>query len=231
MKNIFSSALAKFKEQYVPVVDNKIRMTMDGNIACPHAGGFTAFVNGELVSVPEELLLEVPVYRIQKPLEAVQVGDVIKTGTDKKYTYHKVVAVKDGNVITNTYGGTVNKKFTPIKDLLLGAKTVSVVVNLFGNVTGGQTPAGGLNPMMLMALADGDKKSKLLPLLLMNQGQGSCQGGFNPMMLLALGDDDSESSDAFETMLMMQMMGGQNPFAGLCGLTPVATTATDTAQA
>lgn len=213
-KNIFSSALNAFKAQFVPVKDDKLRMTLDGNIAAPHAGGYTAFINDELTNVPEDLLLEVPMYRINKKISDLQPGDVIKTGVGKKFTYHKVVSIDGTNIVTNTYGGTVGRKISAVKDFFVGEKTVSVVVNLFGGLN-----AGNMNPMMLMALTgDSCDKSKLLPLMLMSQGQADQATGLNPMLLMALGDDDSDNGDLFETMLMCQMMGnGQNPFSGLFG--------------
>ena len=209
MNKAFSSVLEKVKGQFMPQVDNKLRMTMDGRIAAPHAGEYTVFdANDELVSLPADLVLDLPVYSILKTIDNVVPGDVIRTGDDKKYTYQRVDAIVDGKIKTSTYGGNT-RTITPIKDFFMGQKTVRVAINLFGNCFGNGSGDGAqqFNPMMLLALKDGDSKmSDLLPFFLMNQGQQ-----FNPMMLLALKGDDS--SDFFEMMLMQNLMQGKNIFS------------------
>ena len=92
-----------------------------------------------------------------------------------------------------------------IKDVLFNQAMVRVAVSLTGSI-GGQ-----INPMLLMALNDDDKKDSLLPLLLMNQQGGAV--GMNPMLMLALaGKEDGKSS--LKDLLMMSALTGNNLFGG-----------------
>ena len=234
--SIMSKAIANYKSQFVPTKDDKVRITMDGKIVCPSQGEYRFFSKNEagdyvLSNVPEELCLDVPVYRISKPISQLQAGDTIKTGHDNKFTYHIVTKVGDGKISTISYGGN-SKKITPINDFFLGAQTVSVVVNIFGNGfngagagAAGAAPAtgfGGMNPMMLLALSKdgGDSSLKSLLPLMMMQG-GAAPAGFNPMMLALLGKDGDSDLD-LATLMLMQSQGGFS-LANMFG-TPVATT-------
>merc|ERR1711990_289679 len=60
------------------------------------------------------------------------------------------------------------------------------------------------NPMLMYSLLadDSDSSDKLLPLMMMQGGQGE----FNPMMYLLMKDDDSTSKD----LLPLMMMSGQS---------------------
>lgn len=241
--SVFTNALNKMKATLVPVKDDKVRITMNGDLACPSNGEYHAFINGELTSVPEELLLDVPMFRISKPIDKVQPGDVIKTSAPKtlkdgsvcdegKFTYRLVRKIKDGKIYTTSYSGA-ESTITPIKDFFLGQKTASVVVNCFGsmfNSQGAATGAAGIqgmNPMMMFMLmdrkgGDGDLKS-ILPFMMMQGGQANVMN--NPMMaMMLLGDGKTDMSD----MLMFSMMqnGG---FNNLFGMTPVQPTPTVTA--
>lgn len=241
MSKIFNSIIANYKAQFIPVRDEKVRCTMDGTIACPSNGEYHAFINGELTNVPQELLIDVPVYRISKPIDQLRPGDIIKTSSAKtlkdgtvspegKFTYRLVKSVADGKISTISFSGA-DSKITPVKDFFLGQKTASVVVNLFAGIAGGAAGTGiaGINPMLLMALAsDGDKSGMkdMLPFLMM---QGGAAGtGINPMMFLALkdGDGDGDLSDLFMMQALAGGFGanaGVNPLANLFGgVAPVA---------
>lgn len=222
-----SSVIANFKAQFVPVKDKYAKLTFNGDIACPGDHEYRAFVNGVLTSIPEDVLLDVPFYRILKPIDQVKAGDIIFTCAAKKkkdgtvdpegsFTYRLVNEVKDGKICTSSFGGS-NSTITPVADFFMGQKTVYVLINLFGGITGtatGATPT--FNPMMLALLdKDGDSSIKdMLPFMLMQQGGAA---GFNPMMLLAL--KDGSSTKDLLPLLMMQQGGFGAPAAG--GINPM----------
>ena len=216
--SIFSKAIAAMKAQYIPTVDNKVKMTINGDIACPSGGEYRAFVNGEITSVPEDLLIDVPVYRIAKPIDQVKPGDIIKTFEQKKmksgyidpegkYTYRKVLEVKDGAINTISFSGTKSTQ-TPVKDFFFGQKTASVVVNLMSGITGGDM---NQNMMLMAALSEGGNVSKMLPFMMMqNNGQMNMQ---NMAVLMALSEDDDCycGESKFKKMLpFLVMQNGSN---------------------
>lgn len=223
-----SSVIANFKAQFVPVKDKYAKLTFNGDIACPGDHEYRAFVNGVLTSIPEEMLLDVPFYRILKPIDQVKAGDIIFTCAAKKkkdgsvdpegsFTYRLVNEVKDGKICTSSFGGS-NSTITPVADFFMGQKTVYVLINLFGGIAAGTTTgaAPAFNPMMLALLdKDGDSSIKdILPFMLMQQ---SGAAGFNPMMLLAL--KDGGSTKDLLPLLMMQQGGFGSPAAG--GINPM----------
>lgn len=203
---------------------------------------YRVFIDGELTTVPAALVTtNVPVYRISKPVAQVKPGDIIRTGDDKKYTYRMVTKVEGDKITSNSFGGKTGNTTVAIKDLFLDSKTVSVAVNLMQGVQlqGEASPLA--NPMMLALLNDGDDdnclqtmmmlqmfgqggntQNNLLPLLLMSdgeidtktlllmqatQGQGNIQSML-PYLLMGRGGNKDE-------LLMMAMMGANNPFAAL----------------
>lgn len=223
---IFDTMIERFKAQFMPVVDESLQVTMDGEVAVPtKEGDFVAIKGEELTSYPAEMTLDMPVYVLAKKVEDVKVGDIIKNGS----SYSKVTKVNKNNqgklvsFSTLSYSGH-GKTVKPITDFLMGQSTVKVVINLmtgFGDVN-------GINPMMLMALKDGDSDNSLMMLLLMQQMNGGAQAGtnpfgnINPMMLMLMGGEGN--NDTFKTILMMQMMQGN---MNLFGAAPAATPATE----
>ena len=187
-------------------------------------------------------------------LDQLKVGDIVRTGDEKKFTYRLVTKIEGGKVYSNTYGGKEDTKVTAIKDLFIDNKTVSTVVNLMqGFNFGGQ---GGVlqNPMLLALLNDeeGDNgldtmimlnmfgkqsglaNNSMLPLLLMKDGDFAMktlmfmqmmQGqGTQANNLLPLLLMDKGMGDSKDMFLMMSMMGGNNPFGQLFAA-PTATPA------
>lgn len=259
--NFVQNIIAKYKSQFVPVRDTKLGIYIptgaiakavkcDGSYGNPEE--YRVFIDGELTTVPAALVTtSIPVYRIHKPIDQLKVGDIVRTGDEKKFTYRLVTKIENGKVYSNTYGGKEDTKITAIKDLFVDAKTVSVVVNLMAGFNfGGQ---GGVlqNPMLLAMLNDEDgdngldtmimlnmfsqqsgaTNNALLPLLLMKggdfdaktlmlmqmaQGQGAQTNNLLPLLLMSDGGCDKDM------FLMMAMMGGNNPFANLFGVAPVA---------
>ena len=258
--NFLNSMIAKYKSQFVPVRDTKLgiyiptgdiakAVKVDGSYSNPEE--YRVFLNGELTTVPASLVTtSIPVYRINKPLDQLREGDIIRTGDEKKFTYRRVTRVDGNNIIADSFGGASGGKVTAIKDLFMDAKTVSVAVNMMSgfNLQG----QGGVlqNPMLLAMLNDEDGDCGLETMIMMNMfnQQGGTTNNLLPLLLMKDGDFDAKTlmlmqavqgqgaqansllplllakggdTDAF---LMMAMMGGNNPFAGLFGAAPAATT-------
>ena len=214
--NFISSMIAKYKSQFVPVRDTKLGIYIPtGDIAkavkCDGSYGnpeeYRVFINGELTTVPAALVTtSIPVYRINKPLDQLKVGDIVRTGDEKKFTYRLVTKIENGKVYSNTYGGKEDTKVTAIKDLFIDNKTVSTVVNLMqGFNFGGQ---GGIlqNPMLLALLNDEDEDTGLDTMIMLNmfgKQSGLANNSMLPLLLMKDGDFDTK------TLMLMQMMQGQ----------------------
>ena len=192
--NSFKNFGERLKALFMPVKANDIRVATDGNICVATANGYvTIDAENNLVSYPEELTLDLPVFIMAKPVDQLQVGDVIA----RDRSYGKVVAIKDGKIKVVGYTGAGSTVY-PIKDFLFNQTMIRVVVSFVGNI-GGQ-----LNPMMLLALSGNKKDSSLLPFLMMSQNGGALTA--NPMMLAMLaGDGDVD----FKDLLMYSAFSGQ----------------------
>lgn len=205
--SMLSGISEKFKSMFLPEKETDVRMSLEGTL-CVNTGnnGWIGIKKGgELVSYPEEMTIEVPVYSINKPQNKVQAGDIIKNG---RYSYAKVLEVKEnGQLRVLSYSGyTQNKK--EIKDFVMGQSMVRVVINMFNF----DSNDGGFNPMMLALAGDGDIDAKTLMLMQMMPGTKGTMQGMNPMMFLLL-DKENNSSDMLSTMCLMQMMqSDNNPF-------------------
>lgn len=253
--NFISSMIAKYKSQFVPVRDTKLGIYIptgdiakavkcDGSYSNPEE--YRVFINGELTTVPAALVTtSIPVYRINKPLDQLKVGDIVRTGDEKKFTYRLVTKIEGGKVYSNTYGGKEDTKVTAIKDLFIDNKTVSTVVNLMqGFNFGGQ---GGVlqNPMLLALLNDEEGDNGLDTMIMLNmfgKQSGLVNNSMLPLLLMKDGDFDMKTlmfmqmmqgqstqannllpllfmdkgmGDSKDMFLMMSMMGGNNPFGQL----------------
>ena len=199
--NSIKSMGDRIKNMFMPSKAEGVRVAVtDGSICVETADGFVAInAQNELVSYPEEFTLDVPVFVVSKPKDQLAVGDVIALAK----SYAKVTKIEGDKISAISYTGA-GKTVHTIKDFLFNQTMVRVVMSLSG-VAGGQ-----INPMLLMALSEGDK-SDMLPFLLMNQNNGAV--GMNPMLAMAFakGGDDGFS---FKDALMMSAMTGQNLFGG-----------------
>ena len=205
MNNSIKGMSARIKEMFMPVEAKGIRISTNGELAVETEKGYVAInAANELISYPQELTLDLPVYIVSKPKEQLVVGDVIAT----ERSYAKVTKIEGDKIVATSYTGT-GKLIHTIKDFLFNQTMVRVVVSMSG-IAGGQ-----INPMMLLAMSE-DKGSKdsLLPFLMMSQQGGNL--GMNPMMAYALlGKEGGESS--IKDIMMMSMMAGGNGFGNLFG--------------
>ena len=259
--NFVQNIIAKYKAQFVPTRDTKLgiyiptgdvakAVKVDGSYSNPDE--YRVFINGELTTVPASLVTtSIPLYRINKPIDQLKVGDIVRTGDGKKFTYRLVTKIENGKVYSNTYGGKEDTKVTAIKDLFVDTKTVSVVVNLMSGFNfGGQ---GGVlqNPMLLAMLNDEEGDNGLDTMIMLNmfsQQSGVANNNLLPLLLMKGGDFDAKTLMLMQMaqgqgaqnnnllplllmndggcdkdmFLMMAMMGGNNPFANLFGTTPTA---------
>lgn len=177
-KKSFGAALNVFKSQYIPVKDEDCRLTWGGAVAVPNKsnkGTYLAFdpSTNKLMSYPAGMTLPFPVYFINKSVEQIQKGDVIKHGT----TYLRVNGVKDGKIHADSYTG-YNRNVLPITDFLLGSATIPVAMNLFGAFGNGAT-----NPFT----AFGNMQSNPFGMILMSQ-------------MFSGSDEDEDIVDEFTNM-------------------------------
>ena len=210
-KNTIAGFSDRLKETFMPTEAKDVRVSMDGNICVATTQGYVAIdAQNHLTAYPEELTLKMPVFIMSKPKENLVVGDII--ALDRSYA--KITSIKGEKINAISYTGA-GKIIRTIKDFLFNQTMVRVVVSLTGNM-GGQ-----MNPMMLLALADkkDDSLSSMLPLMMMNQQGGAVAG--NPMMFALLAGKDGLST---KDMLMMSMIGGNNPFGNMFGTPAQAAT-------
>lgn len=213
---MISNYVERMKANFIPQVDEKARMTIDGTVVVltntANGKEWLGVKAGEKVAYPEDVLLDgVPVYTIAKTIDQVKVGDVVKATSS---TYAVVEKIEGGNIYSTTFGGNMRKN-VPVTDFLTQQKTVRVVVNPFSFAGGADMG----NNMMLMMLLDGKDGGKgdlaeVMMLASMMSGSGNTNpfGNFmnNPMALLALSGRDGGS---LKDILMLQMIQGANMVA------------------
>ena len=216
MKNdsMFSGIMSKYTGQFIPVKEDKVRMSLNGLLCVPQDGEYVGIDNkGTLVQFPIEMTLPIPVYSIVKQNSAIVPGDIIKNGN----SYSKVKAINsDGSLkILSFTGFTHNKQ--PVTDFIMGSATTRVLINMFNF-----DEKSGFNPIFF-AMANGDTLdvNSLMMLSMTPQGKNlfsNTGGGFNPMMLWMLDKNRQESGqDMMSMMMMSSMMGGQNPLGNIFG--------------
>ena len=223
MANMIANYIDRMKASFVPQVDEKARMTMDGAVVVltntANGKEWLGIKNGEKVVFPEEMLLDgVPVYTIAKTIDQVKVGDIVKATSS---TYAVVEKIENGNIYNTTFGGNLRKN-VPITDFLTQQKTVRVVVNPFS--FGGGNTAMNSNMMMLMLLDGKDGNNgdlaevMMLASMLGSQGAGNPFGNMmsNPAAMIAFSQKGKGGS--LKDIMMLQMIQS-------CGLNLGATPA------
>lgn len=205
---MIANYIERMKASFVPQVDEKARMAMDGTVVVltntANGKEWLGIKAGEKVAYPDEMLLDgIPVYTIAKTIDQIKVGDIVKATSS---TYAVVEKIEDGNIYNTTFGGNLRKN-VPITDFLTQQKTVRVVVNPF-SFTGGDM---NNNMMLLMALEGKGELADVLMLASMMQGQGAVNpfGNLmsNPMAMMMFMKGDGNSSKDFLTMMMLQNCG------------------------
>ena len=209
MANMISNYIERMKASFVPQVDEKARITMDGTVVVltntANGKEWLGIKNGEKVVFPEEMLLDgVPVYTIAKTIDQVKVGDIVKATSS---TYAVVEKIEGGNIYNTTFGGNMRKN-VPITDFLTQQKTVRVVVNPF-SFAGGADMNNNMMMLMLLDSKDGNNSdlAEVMMLASMLGGQGASNpfGNImnNPMALMAF---SSKGGGSMKDMMMLQMI-------------------------
>ena len=223
--SMFAGIADKYKSQWIPEREDGVKMSMDGTMCIAIGDEYIGMKSdGTLTSYPREVLIDVPVYSINKPSTQVQIGDVIKNGN----SYGRVMMKNnDGSLKILSYTGYTHNK-QEVQDFLLGQAMTRVLVNVFN------FDAGGFNPL-IFALSDENSDFDVKDLLMvqMMTGKNNLFGGsnMNPLMLMALtGKGEGESNDMLNLMLMSQMMGGQNPLQNIVPQTPQTVTSEPTVK-
>jgi hypothetical protein len=217
MKKMFETIVERMKASFIPQVDDKARLAMDGTVCVrtntANGKEWLGVKGNEIVAYPEDLLLEdVPVFTIAKTIDQIKIGDIVKATPS---TYAKVEKIKDGQIYSTSFGGNMRKN-TPITDFLTQQKTVRVVVNPFGVVGGVDMN----NNMMLMMLLDnkeekGSDLTEIMMLASMINGQSSANPFANmmnnPMALMAFAGKGGSSMKDIMMLQMLQNGGLMNP--------------------
>ena len=209
--NMFAGIADKYKSQWIPEREEGVKMSMDGTMCVAIGDEYIGMKSdGTLTSYPREVLIDVPVYSINKPSTQVQIGDVIKNGPN---SYGKVMFKNDdGSLKILSYTGYTHNK-QEVQDFLLGQAMTRVLVNAFAfNTT-------GFNPL-IFAMCDEDNEFDMKDLFMLQAITGNNMFGgnsINPLMMMAFANKDGEGfgNDMFSLMAMSQMMGGQNPFQNI----------------
>lgn len=157
------------------------------------------------------LKFDVPAFKLPVAADQVAVGDLVIHNAEYVYVTKKV----DGYLeVLNPEKG-VRGSVVPTKNAILGAAFYTVVKTL--DAAGD----GGFNPMLLMALGDGNK-DELVKIMALTGGfgGGAQNGAIDPMMMMLLGDN---LDDILPFVLMQQggALGGNAAQGGLQAILPL----------
>ena len=124
----------------------------------------------------------VPAFKLPVTATEVKAGDIVLNGADFGY----VTRVNDGFVETIVPEKNTRGSVLPTKNVLFGNTFYTVVKTL--DAAG----EGGFNPMLLLAMGDGNK-DELVKMMALTGGLGGSQNGqIDPTMLMLLGDNVDE---------------------------------------
>ena len=176
----------------------------------------------ELTESPFNVSMSLPAFALRTELAKVVKGDLIVGNEGALGFVLEVDANLNACKMVKT-DGSMSTSLVPTNKVL-GKSSVMVVksLNMFGDAAaGGMNPmlmmalmgnqnGGQMNPMLMMALMGG-KDSKIDPmmLMLMAQGQNGGSGQMDPLMMMAL-MGGMGSGEGMNPMMMMALMGNQN---------------------
>lgn len=194
-----------FNFDFGKITNDSIRMSMYGMAVKNTSGIWTAYdkSTGDLMDVDvfnfdgSNFLFKMPV-----AIKDIAVGDVIIHARKPMFVISKTEA---GDLIAIDPVAGEKKTIMPSKNMFgfnFATKVVSLFDNLMGQAPTSENPFGNMWMLMLM---DGksDMKDMLIPMMLMNQANGSTNT-FNPMMLMLMSDGDMKDI-AIPLMLMNQV--------------------------
>lgn len=194
-----------FNFDFGKITNDSIRMSMYGMAVKNTSGVWTAYdkSTGDLMDVDvfnfdgSNFLFKMPV-----AIKDIAVGDVVIHARKPMFVVSKTEA---GDLVAIDPVAGEKKTIMPSKNMFgfnFATKVVSLFDNLMGQTPTSENPFGNLWMLMLM---DGksDMKDMLVPMMLMNQANGSTNA-FNPMMLMLMNDGDMKDM-AIPLMLMNQV--------------------------
>lgn len=194
-----------FNFDFGKITNDSIRMSMYGMAVKNTSGVWTAYdkSTGDLMDVDvfnfdgSNFLFKMPV-----AIKDIAVGDVIIHARKPMFVVSKTEA---GDLVAIDPVAGEKKTIMPSKNMFgfnFATKVISLFDNLMGQTPTSENPFGNLWMLMLM---DGksDMKDMLVPMMLMNQANGSTNA-FNPMMLMLMNDGDMKDI-AIPLMLMNQV--------------------------
>lgn len=194
-----------FNFDFGKITNDSIRMSMYGMAVKNTSGVWTAYdkSTGDLMDVDvfnfdgSNFLFKMPV-----AIKDIAVGDVIIHARKPMFVVSKTEA---GDLVAIDPVAGEKKTIMPSKNMFgfnFATKVISLFDNLMGQTPTSENPFGNLWMLMLM---DGksDMKDMLVPMMLMNQANGSTNA-FNPMMLMLMNDGDMKDI-ALPLMLMNQV--------------------------
>lgn len=173
----------------------------------------SVFTMGEDGSLNENLFADmsaaIPAFARATPLNSVKIGDLLVSQSGDPFGFVTKINEKSLGVLkTNGTNSTVS----PAKVNLLGQGQTVLIV--------GSIDVGGMDPMMLMAMSEGEDNSDLFMMMsMMNQTNGTDSGQSmmnNPMMMMAMmKGKGGGSNDMMKMMMLQQMMGQQGQSAAM----------------
>lgn len=194
-----------FNFDFGKITNDSIRMSMYGMAVKNTSGVWTAYdkSTGDLMDVDvfnfdgSNFLFKMPV-----AIKDIAVGDVIIHARKPMFVVSKTEA---GDLVAIDPVAGEKKTIMPSKNMFgfnFATKVISLFDNLMSQTPTSENPFGNLWMLMLM---DGksDMKDMLVPMMLMNQANGSTNA-FNPMMLMLMNDGDMKDI-ALPLMLMNQV--------------------------
>ena len=196
-----------FNFDFGKITNDSIRMSMYGMAVKNTSGVWTAYdkSTGDLMDVDvfnfdgSNFLFKMPV-----AIKDIAVGDVVIHARKPMFVVSKTEA---GDLIAVDPVAGEKKTIMPIRSPF-GFNFATKVISLFDNLMGNSEAPSADNPfgsLWMLMLMDGksDMKDMLVPMMLMNQANGSTNA-FNPMMLMLMNDGDMKDL-AVPLMLMNQV--------------------------
>ena len=207
--SMFAGIADKYKSQWIPEKEENVKLSWDGALCVSVGEEYMGIKSdGTLTSYPKEVLIDVPVYSINKPSDQVQIGDVIKNGPN---SYSKVLSRNEnGSLKIMSYTGDQHDR-QEAQDFFLGQAMTRVLINMFN------FDANGFNPILFM-LGNKENEFDIKDFVMLQMMSGNKNlfnngvNGMNPLMLMALSDkNEGFGNDMFSLIALSQMMNGQNP--------------------
>lgn len=196
-----------FNFDFGKITNDSIRMSMYGMAVKNASGVWTAYDKsaGDLMDVDvfnfdgSNFLFKMPV-----AIKDIAVGDVIVHARKPMFVVSKTEA---GDLIAIDPVAGEKKTIMPIRSPF-GFNFATKIISLFDSLMPNAEAPSADNPfgsLWMLMLLDGksDMKDMLIPMMLMNQANGSTNT-FNPMMLMLMNDGDMKDM-AIPLMLMNQV--------------------------